>query len=156
MVKERWRPVLIGGGWAMATAFLGASLTTIGPWYRGLDRPWFQPPDWAFGPAWTLIFALAAWGFVRAWRAGARGALVAAFAVNGLLNALWSLLFFTLERPDLALIEIVPLWLSILAMILLAARHDRAAAWLIVPYIAWVSFAGFLNLAIVRLNGPFG
>jgi tryptophan-rich sensory protein len=155
-MKERWRPWLIGGGWAMATATLGASLTTIGPWYRGLDRPWFQPPDWAFGPAWTIIFALAAWGFARAWRAGARGPLVAAFVVNGLLNALWSLLFFTLERPDWALVEIVPLWLSILAMILLAVRHDRLGGWLIVPYISWVSFAGALNLAIVRLNGPFG
>lgn len=155
-MKERWQPWLIGGGWAMATATLGASLTTIGPWYRALERPWFQPPDWAFGPAWTVIFALAAWGFARAWRAGARQSLVAAFVVNGLLNALWSLLFFTLERPDWALVEIVPLWLSILWMILLAARHDRAGAWLIVPYIAWVSFAGFLNLAIVRLNGPFG
>jgi benzodiazapine receptor len=155
-MTERWRPLLLGGGWAMVTATLGAALTTIGPWYRDLAKPWFQPPDWAFGPAWTVIFALAAWGFVRAWRAGARGALVLAFAVNGALNALWSLLFFTLRRPDLALLEILPLWLSILAMILLAARHDRAAGWLIVPYISWVSFAGFLNLAIVRLNGPFG
>lgn len=155
-MKERWRAPLIGGGWAMATALLGASLTTIGPWYRALEKPWFQPPDWAFGPAWTLIFALAAWGFVRAWRAGAGAALLVAFAVNGALNALWSLLFFTLRRPDWALLEIVPLWLSILAMILLAARHDRGAAWLIAPYIVWVSFAGFLNLAIVRLNGPFG
>lgn len=146
----------IGGAWAMATALAGASLTVIGPWYRALERPWFQPPDWAFGPAWTLIFALAAWGFARAWRAGARWGLLAAFAINGVLNAGWSLLFFTWQRPDWALWEIIPLWLSILAMILLAVRHDRLGGWLIVPYIGWVSFAGFLNLAILRLNGPFG
>jgi tryptophan-rich sensory protein len=155
-MKERWRPWWLGGGWAMATAMLGTSLTIIGPWYRALERPWFQPPDWAFGPAWTIIFALAAWGFARAWVAGAGLPLLIVFAVNGVLNALWSLLFFTLERPDWALWEIIPLWLSILAMILMAARHDRLAGWLIVPYISWVSFAGFLNLAIVRLNGPFG
>ena len=78
------------------------------------------------------------------------------FVVNGALNALWSLLFFTLRRPDWALWEIIPLWLSILAMILLAGRHDRLGGWLIMPYIVWVSFAGILNLAILRLNGPFG
>lgn len=140
----------------MGTALLGASLTTIGPWYQALERPWFQPPDWAFGPAWTLIFALSGYALMRAWRAGARGLLLGVFLVNGGLNVLWSFLFFTLRRPDWALIEIVPLWLSILAMILIAARHDRVAAWCIIPYIAWVSFAGALNLAIVRLNGPFG
>lgn len=154
-MMERWQPWMIAGFWAMATATLGASLTVLGPWYQGLARPWFQPPDWAFGPAWTTIFALAAWAFVRAWRAGERAPLLLAFVVNGLLNALWSLLFFTLQRPDWALIEILPLWLSILWMILLAARVDRPAAWLLVPYISWVSFAAFLNLAIVRLNGPF-
>ncbi len=155
-MKERWRAWGIGGAWAIGTALLGASLTTIGPWYRGLERPWFQPPDWAFGPAWTLIFALAAWGFARARMAGAGAALLVVFVVNGALNALWSLLFFTLRRPDWALWEIIPLWLSILAMILLAGRHDRLGGWLIMPYIVWVSFAGILNLAILRLNGPFG
>jgi len=155
-VKERWRPVTIAVAWAMGTAILGASLTTIGPWYQALQRPWFQPPDWAFGPAWTLIFALSGYALMRALRAGAGWVLLAAFIVNGLLNALWSLLFFTLQRPDWALIEVVPLWLSILAMIVLAARHDRLAAWFIAPYLAWVSFAAVLNLAIVRLNGPFG
>ena len=155
-MNERWLPLVLGVAWAMGTALLGASLTTIGPWYQGLARPWFQPPDWAFGPAWTLIFALSGYALMRAWRAGARGLLLGVFVLNGLLNALWSFLFFTWQRPDWALVELVPLWLSILAMILLTARHDRVAAWCIIPYIAWVSFAGALNLAIVRLNGPFG
>lgn len=140
----------------MGTALLGASLTTIGPWYQGLARAWFQPPDWAFGPAWTLIFALSGYALMRAWRAGARGLLLGVFVLNGVLNALWSFLFFTWQRPDWALLEIIPLWLSILAMILLTARHDRVAAWCIIPYLAWVSFAGALNIVIVRLNGPFG
>lgn len=155
-MNERWLPLALGVAWAMGTALLGASLTTIGPWYQGLTRPWFQPPDWAFGPAWTLIFALSGYALMRAWRAGAGRLLLGVFVLNGGLNALWSFLFFTSRRPDWALIEIVPLWLSILAMIWLAARHDRVAAWCIAPYIAWVSFAAMLNLAIVRLNGPFG
>jgi translocator protein len=155
-MKEKWTPILIAMAWAVGTAALGAALTPITPWYRGLERPWFQPPDWAFGPAWTVIFALSAAGFVRAWRAGAGRLLVVLFAVNGLLNAGWSLLFFTLQRPDWAMIEIVPLWLSILAMILEARRHDRRAAQLIAPYLAWVTFAGCLNWAIFRLNAPFG
>lgn len=156
MFKERWLPVLLGVGWGVVTATLGAALTPITPWYNGLERPWFQPPDWAFGPAWTLIFALSAYGFIRAWRAGARGGLVIAYLINGLLNAGWSLLFFTLQRPDWALLEVMPLWLSILAMILVALRHDRGAALFIAPYLAWVTFAACLNWAIVGLNGPFG
>jgi len=155
-MKEKWTPILIAMAWAVGTAALGAALTPITPWYRGLERPWFQPPDWAFGPAWTLIFALSAAGFVRAWRAGAGRLLVVLFAVNGVLNAGWSLLFFTLQRPAWAMIEIVPLWLSILAMILEARRHDRRAAQLIAPYLAWVTFASCLNWAIYRLNRPFG
>jgi translocator protein len=155
-VNERWHGVIIALAWAVGTAALGASLTTIGPWYQGLARPWFQPPDWAFGPAWTIIFALSGYALMRAWQAGGRRTLLAIFVINGLLNALWSLLFFTFERPDWALIEVVPLWLSILAMTLVARRHDRVAAWFILPYLAWVSFAALLNLAIVRLNGPFG
>lgn len=156
MLKAKWTPVLIAIAWAVGTAALGAALTPLTPWYRGLERPWFQPPDWAFGPAWTLIFALSAFGFVRAWRAGAGRLLLVLFVVNGLLNAGWSLLFFTLQRPDWAMIEVVPLWLSILAMILEARRHDRRAAQLIAPYLAWVTFAACLNWAIIRLNAPFG
>lgn len=156
MAHAKWTPVLIATAWAVATAALGAALTPLTPWYRGLERPWFQPPDWAFGPAWTLIFVLAAAGFVRAWRAGARAPLLVAFVVNGALNAGWSLIFFTLQRPDWAMIEVVPLWLSILAMLLIARRHDRRAAQLIAPYLAWVTFAACLNWAIIGLNGPFG
>ncbi len=155
MLKEKWLPILFAMAWALGTAALGAALTPLTPWYRGLERPWFQPPDWAFGPAWTLIFALSAAGFVRAWRAGAGRLLILFFVLNGLLNAGWSLLFFTLQRPDWAMVELVPLWLSILAMMLEARRHDRRAGQLMAPYLAWVTFAGCLNWAIYRLNAPF-
>jgi tryptophan-rich sensory protein len=82
--------------------------------------------------------------------------LIGAFALNGLLNVLWSLLFFRLRRPDWALFEVGLLWLSIVLLIALAGRHARRAGWLLLPYLVWVSFAAALNIAIVRLNGPFG
>ena len=78
------------------------------------------------------------------------------FAVNALLNVLWSELFFTVKRPDWALAEVVPFWLSILALILVLWPVSRDAGWLLMPYLVWVLFAGCLNLAIVRLNAPFG
>ncbi len=77
------------------------------------------------------------------------------FVANGLLNMGWSLLFFTLRRPDRALVEVVALWLSILALIVVLAPASPLAAWLVVPYLLWVSFASVLNVAIVRLNRPF-
>ena len=116
---------------------LGALTTDIGPWYFNLHKPLWQPPHWLFGPARTLTFALAA------------------FAGNAFLNTLWSLLFFRMRRPDWALYEVGLLWLSILVLIILLSRRSRAAAWLLAPYLAWVSFASFLNFTIVRLNAPF-
>jgi tryptophan-rich sensory protein len=111
-------------------------------------------------PAWTAIFALAAMAGVIAWRRAPRRVdrewMLALFALNGFLNVLWSLLFFRLHRPDWALFEVLLLWLSILLLIWVLARYARIASLLLLPYLAWVAFAGFLNLATVRLNGPFG
>ncbi|WP_376097153.1 TspO/MBR family protein [Roseomonas sp. CCTCC AB2023176] len=155
-----WRPIWAAAGWAVVVAMGGGLLTEIGPWYRGLIKPSWQPPDWLFGPAWTLIFALSASAGIRAWEASRdladRRAVVIAFVANGVLNVLWSLLFFKLHRPDWALIEVVPLWLSIAALAWICWRRSRLAGWLLVPYLAWVGFAAYLNLTIVRLNGPFG
>lgn len=154
-----WKPVLTAAGAALFVAALGGAATDIGPWYQSLRKPTWQPPDWLFGPAWTTIFALTALAGVRAWRrtpdASARGRLLSAYALNALLNVFWSLLFFTLRRPDWALVEVVPLWLSIVLLIVVSGRRDRAAGWLLVPYLAWVGFAGVLNWSVVRLNEPF-
>jgi len=153
-------PVLVAAGAAILVAAVGATMTDIGPWYRGLAKPSWQPPDWLFGPAWTIIFSLAALSAVTAWRdapdQASREWMVGLFAVNGVLNILWSALFFRLRRPDWALVEVVFLWLSVLALILLLRRYSRIAAWLLVPYLGWVAFAGVLNLAVVRLNPSFG
>jgi len=144
---------------AILLAGAGGLATEIGPWYRALRKPTWQPPDWAFGPAWTLILGMAAGSGALAWEAAPDAAgrfqVVALFAANGLFHFLWSPLFFRLKRPDWALFEVVFLWLSCLALIIGLARFSTTASLLIVPYLLWVSFASWLNLAIVRLNGPF-
>ena len=147
---------------ASATTVLGAggALTRIGPWYEQLRKPSWQPPGWLFAPAWTGIGILSAWSGVSAWDGardrGAESLVIALFAANGALNVLWSALFFTCRRPDWALVEVVPLWLSIAALMAAVAPHSRRAALLLAPYLAWVTFAAVLNLTIVRLNAPFG
>ena len=100
----RWKPVLVAAGAALAVAALGSAATDIGPWYFGLRKPSWQPPDWLFGPVWTAIFALTALPGLRAWRrtldVRGRGRVLSTYALNALLNILWSVLFFTLKRPD--------------------------------------------------------
>jgi translocator protein len=103
-------PVVVAALSAFAVAVLGALMTELGDWYYGLRQPPWKPPDWLFGPAWTLIFALAAAAGVTAWRAiqpkPLREWLLVLFALNGFLNVLWSLLFFRLQRPDWAQYEV--------------------------------------------------
>ena len=153
-------PVIAAVAWAVVLGGAGGALTEIGPWYRALRKPSWQPPDWLFGPAWTVILGLAAWAAVLAWDGApdelGRLRVAVLFAVNFVCHALWSPLFFKRHRPDWALIEVTFLWSSILAMIVFLAPFSALAAWLLAPYLAWVSFASFLNWTIVKLNGPFG
>ena len=157
--SRRWRPIYIGGMAALMVATLGVLATDLGPWYQSLKQPTWKPPDALFGPAWTLIFAL--WGLAAAtaWKAtptpSGRRLILWAFAANGALNVLWSLLFFRAQRPDWALIEVGVFWISIAALIVLVVPRSRTAAWLLVPYLVWVGFAGYLNYAVVQLNHPF-
>ncbi len=155
----RWKPILAAAAAAVGVAALGASATELGPWYQSLVKPSWQPPDWLFGPAWTLIYALAAVAGVLAWTnahgRASRTRILAAFALNALANVLWSELFFGFQRPDWALAEVGLLWFTIVLLMVVLARHSKAASWLLAPYLAWVSFAALLNLAIVRLNYPF-
>lgn len=154
----RWKPVLAAAAAAALVAAVGATMTDLGPWYQALHKPEWEPPDWLFGPAWTLIFSLTALAGVVAWRdAPDRSSgewLIVLFAANGILNILWSALFFRLRHPDWALVEVAFLWLSIVVLIIVTARYARAASWLLVPYLAWVSFAAVLTLAVVELNSP--
>ncbi|WP_158744983.1 TspO/MBR family protein [Acidisphaera sp. L21] len=158
-MTRRWIPVATAAAAAIVVAVLGASATDISPWYVGLQKSPLTPPDWAFGPAWTLIYALTALSGVVAWHAAnrvVRRRMLVLFAVNALLNVAWSEFFFMLRRPDWALIEVVPFWLSILLLIVLLRPASGKASWLLAPYLVWVAFAGWLNFEVVRLNGPFG
>lgn len=150
------RTACVAAAAAMLVAGLGGLGTELGSWYRALVQPAWKPPDTWFGPAWTLIFGLAAWAGTRVWlraeRPQARRQLIAAFGLNGVLNVLWSWIFFRWRSPDWALAEVVLLWLSILLLIRATARVDRLAALLLLPYLGWVTFAAALNLAVVRLN----
>jgi benzodiazapine receptor len=144
---------------AIVVGALGGLATDTGPWYQGLVKPGWQPPDWLFGPVWTTIYALAVVAATLAWRhapdARARRRLVIAFAVNLALNLGWSVLFFHLRRPDFALLEVGLLWLSIAALVVIIWPWTRLGAALLLPYLAWIGFAAWLNFTIVQLNGNF-
>ncbi len=126
-----------------------------GEWYRDLKKPSWNPPDFLFPIAWTLLYAMMA---VAAWLVWERVGWPAAALPIGLwivqlvFNALWSALFFGMKRMDYALVDVVLLWLSIAVTIALFWPISTLAGWLMVPYLAWVSFAAFLNLTILRLN----
>lgn len=153
-------PVIIAAIAAIVTAALGATITDIGPWYHGLVQPRWAPPEAAYGIAWTAIYAVTGLAGVTAWLSmpnwREREWFLGMFALNGFLNILWSLLFFRMHRPDWAVIEVVGLWLSVAALIVIVWRRSMLSAVLLLPYLLWVTFAGYLNMTIVQLNGPFG
>lgn len=152
-------PIAIAAVSAIIVAGLGATITTIGPWYRSLAKPDWTPPDAAFGVVWTTIFTLTAIAAVLTWRNAeserAGGWTIGLFALNGFLNILWSLLFFRLQRPDLAFVEVAVLWASIALLILFCFRRSKLAGLLLIPYLVWVSIAACLNYAVVMMNPPF-
>jgi tryptophan-rich sensory protein len=143
-------------GLTLVVGWLGslATLPAIPGWYAQLAKPSFTPPNWVFGPVWTTLYvmmAVAAWlvwrsGHVERWRA------LTAWGVQLALNLAWSLLFFGLKQIGLALVDLAALLLAIATTIWLCGRIAPPAGWLLVPYIAWVGYAGALNLAIWRLN----
>lgn len=153
------KPALVGAGAALFVGILGGLTTDLGPWYFSLAVPPWKPPDWAFGPAWTLIYACTTWSGVSAWRHAPderrRGNWLVLLSLNAFLNVMWSLLFFRLKHPDWAVAEVVFLWASVASLVVYPWRWDRRASLLNLPYLVWVTFASALNIAIVRLNGPF-
>lgn len=139
--------VMAIGGWTTAEA--------IPQWYEGLSKPSWTPPNWLFGPVWTVLYilmAIAAWLVWRRRRNGNVGTAMGAWWVQLALNLLWTLLFFGLRQPLWALVEIVLLWLAILLTLVLFNRIRRLAAALLLPYLLWVSYAASLNAGIVALN----
>ena len=114
-------PVVVAVAAAVVLTVGGGLLTPIDGWYRNLHKPTWNPPNWAFGPAWTLILGLWSWSAILAWRGatgpGERAAVLILYGVNAVCHFAWSPLFFKLKRPDWALVEVVFLWGSLLALI---------------------------------------
>jgi tryptophan-rich sensory protein len=145
--------------WIMLAAFFGLVFLAalVGgrfrpdAWYDGLAKPAWQPPKWLFAPVWSLLYVMIAVAGWRLWRAGGDVAL-ALWALQLGLNAVWSPLFFGWKRLDLALADLTLLWLALVATLVAAGAVDTIATLLLLPYFAWVSFAGALNFAVWRLN----
>jgi len=159
-----WRPdgdeLLRVLGFVVLVNVVGATPAVLGgpdsAWFEALEKPWFYPPGWAFGVAWTILFTLMGVALYRVWRGGTENRAVrvaiGAFALQMVFNVVWTPAFFTLQRPGLALGIIAVLWVLVAGTIAAFDRVDRPAAALLVPYRAWVSFATVLNYAIWSLN----
>jgi benzodiazapine receptor len=141
-----------------AAGFLGSFFTApaLPTWYASLQKPSFNPPNWVFAPVWLILYALMGIAAYLVWKVGLEKSEVklglAVFSVQLILNVLWSYLFFKLQSPPYALIEIIILWLFILLTIFSFLKISKTASYLLLPYILWVSFAALLNFFIVRLN----
>lgn len=145
-----------------AICFLAAGLGTIptapqiADWYDQLAKPTWTPPNWLFGPVWSVLYALMAVSGWLVWQRSDRGEAREPLAWGTVqlgLNVAWSWLFFGLESPLLGLLNILVLWLAIIATVIACWRRSRLAAVLLLPYLVWVTFAAGLNYAIWRLNG---
>ncbi|MBU6431266.1 MAG: tryptophan-rich sensory protein [Patescibacteria group bacterium] len=125
-------------------------------WYATLAKPALNPPSWIFGPVWTMLYLLMGVSVFLAWKKGFERREVKislmVFDTQLLLNVFWSIIFFGWQSPGWAFAEIIFLWLAIIATIIVFAKISRPAAWLLVPYVIWVSFAGYLNFSIWILN----
>ncbi len=148
-------------GFVVGTELVGnigslATFSQINSWYATLVKPSFNPPNWIFGPVWTILYALMGIALYLVWLKGLKkseGRLaLGAFALQLILNVKWSFLFFGLHWPLVAFVEIVLLWLAIVLTIRTFSIISKPAAWFLVPYLLWVSFAAALNFAIWYLN----
>ncbi len=160
MMRSRfqWLGLVVSIVVCFGVAALGSLATdpNIDGWYAALRKPSWNPPNWVFGPVWSMLYLLMAVAAWLVWRrrgfAGASLLPLVLFGVQLVLNGLWSVLFFGWHRPDLAFIEIVFLWSAILATMLAFRRVVPLAAALLVPYFLWVTFAAFLNFTIWSMN----
>ena len=132
------------------------TMSKIPNWYMTLNKPELAPPNWIFGPVWTTLFVLMGIALYMVWKQGTdkKDVKIALyiFGTQLILNVLWSIIFFGLENPGSAFVEIISLWISILLSIIYFYRINKTAGYLLIPYIAWVSFASYLNFMIWGLN----
>jgi len=157
MFKKSILPLLISILIVFSFGFIGSFFTTssITNWYAFINKPLFSPPNWIFGPVWTLLYILMGVSAFLIWQKRdnlkTKPALIF-YGIQLILNALWSIIFFGMHNPGLALLEIVILWLFILITLIKFYKINKTAGLLFIPYLAWVSFASILNYAIWMLN----
>ncbi len=143
-------PLLVGAISGLFTA------SGVKGWYVSAVKPAFNPPNWIFGPVWTILYIMMGIALYLVWKVAADKQLkktaIILFAVQLALNFCWSFIFFKMQEPGWAFAEILLLWLMILLTIIWFGKISSTAAWLLVPYICWVSFASVLNFSIWQLN----
>lgn len=149
------RSVVALVGWVLLAYSVSASgvLFTPGEWYAQLNKPSFNPPSWVFGPVWSLLYlmmGISAWHLWR--RAGVRSTALKLWLLQLGFNAAWTPVFFGMHNMGLALVVIIAMWAAILVTITAAWRQSKPAAILLMPYLAWVSFATVLNATLWRIN----
>ena len=132
------------------------TITGIGSWYQTIQKPSWNPPNWIFGPVWTTLYIMMGIALYLIWKSDAairvKNNAILLFAFQLVLNFFWAIIFFDQHQPGWAFLEIVFLWILILLTIFAFAKISYLSAWLLVPYIAWVSFAAILNYTIWRMN----
>lgn len=132
------------------------TVTGVESWYQTIQKPSWNPPNWIFGPVWTTLYVMMGIALFLVWKEDTSEELkkiaIALFAVQLTLNFFWSFIFFNQQQPGWALVEIIAMWFFILLTIFAFAQVNKTAAWLLVPYISWVSFATILNYTIWQLN----
>jgi tryptophan-rich sensory protein len=156
---KNWLKATIALILPQAAGISAALITETGEssWYQTIERPEWNPPGYIFGPVWTLLYLAMGWAFYLIWKSDApaekkRPAMIL-WVVQLIFNFFWTIIFFGAHEIGWALAEIIVLWVIILLTIFAFARISKAAAWLLVPYISWVSFATLLTYTIWRLNG---
>jgi len=149
--SRKW-PALIAFIFATFCAAALGTFSMPGEWYAALNKPSWNPPPWIFGPAWTLLYTLMAVAAWLVWKKAGFSRPLVFYFVQLSLNAAWTPVFFGAHAMGLALIVIVVLWVAILMTLLNFWRISHAVGWLIVPYLAWVTFATALNFTLWKLN----
>ncbi len=150
-----WIPYVVTAAALTLVALAGMKATVIGPWYRELKKPSWNPPDWAFGVIWTIIYGFIIASIGIAWNAASEQQQQILFwvtLVNFVLNSLWSFMFFKWRLLGWALVEMTALWLSIVVMMMAVFPYSHLSGWLLFPYLTWVTIAFLLNMSIYLKN----
>lgn len=143
--------LILSTGLCLGAGIVGSFFTvsSIPTWYVTLNKPVFSPPNWIFAPVWTILYILMGISLYLVWQ---KGKVPFIFWIQLILNTVWSIVFFGMKNPALALVDIIALWIIIILTIKSFYKISKTAGYLLIPYLLWVSFAAILNLAIVILN----